>query len=656
MKRSLSLLQWSLTLALFTLISFLTLHWYNRTHQDAKFTAFAEEFFLDEVQANPIHFHYTIDNPSSYGIDERSLTLPVYQAGSAANDVYALARAKEYLNAIDPDCLSAENENLYGLLDSYLTASTGAAAYPYLSEPLSPSSGVASELPVLLSEYRLDDRADIENYLSILDQIPEYFNGLLLYETEKAQAGLFMSDKTADRVIAQCTHILDPTSLENGTHFLAVTFRDRLERLVEKNILSEKEAASYASEHDRLLTTVLAPAYDHLADGLTLLKGSGKDTCGLAGQENGREYYQALVRLRTGSYRDISEIKQLLARDIRFNYESLFTLLAANPGLKNMIVENPSLMPEMTPEEILSSLQAKIGSEYPSIPADENSAPIHSTIKYVDASMEAYSAPAFYMMPPIDNICENLIYLNAKDTQDDLALYTTLAHEGYPGHLYQTVYSKRYQDQEGILPLGSVLYYGGFVEGWAMYVELASYDNAVELAGEAHPEAAAYYQVCRLDRQFRLGLYSLLDIAIHYDNATLADVQKLCFALGINDSANLSALYQYIAEEPCNYLKYYLGYLEILELKRQAAVLWSDTDPVTATYDNTEFLYKFHTFLLQNGPADFRTLARRLAVWENQETSLKKRVSFDNAFSRACCSSPVSSFRTASIISSWNLR
>ena len=235
------------------------------------------------MQANPIHFHYTIDNPSSYGIDERSLTLPVYQAGSAANDVYALARAKECLSAIDPECLSAENENLYGLLDSYLTASAGAAAYPYLSEPLSPSSGVASELPVLLSEYRLDDKADIQNYLSILDQIPEYFNGLLLYETEKAQAGLFMSDRTADRVIAQCTHILDPTSLENGTHFLAVTFRDRLERLVEKNILSEKEAASYASEHDRLLTTVLAPAYDHLADGLTLLKGSGKDTCGLAG-------------------------------------------------------------------------------------------------------------------------------------------------------------------------------------------------------------------------------------------------------------------------------------------------------------------------------------------------------------------------------------
>lgn len=648
-------------MALFTLVSFLTLHWYGHTHQDNKFLAFAEDFFLDEVQANPIHFHYTIDNPSAYGIDESSLTLPIYQAGEAANDSYALALARERLHAIDPEGLSAENHKLYDLLDSYLAAAAAAAAYPYLSEPLSPSSGVSSELPILLSEYRLDDEADIENYLSILNQIPAYFDGLILYEQEKAQAGLFMSDQTADRVIAQCTDLLDPDSLEDGTHFLDVTFRDRLQRLVDEEILTSEKAASYASEHDRLLTTLVAPAYDHLADELTILKGNGKATCGLAGQENGREYYRALVRLRTGSYRDISEIKRLLARDLQFNYESLVALLSANPGLKNMIAENPSLLPEMTPEEMLSNLQAGIGEEYPLIPAGRDNAPIRSTIKYVDESLEAYSAPAFYMTPPIDNICENLICLNAKDTQDDLSLYTTLAHEGYPGHLYQTVYSKRYQEQENILPLGSVLYYGGFVEGWAMYVELASYDKAVELAKDAHPEAAAYYQVCRLDRQFRLGLYSLLDIAIHYDNASFEDVQKLCYCLGINNSAGLSTLYQYIAEEPCNYLKYYLGYLEILELKRQAAVLWSDTDPVTATYDNTDFLYHFHTFLLQNGPADYRTLAKRLAVWEGwentgQDTSLKKRVSFDSAFSSACCSSCVRSFRTASIISSWNLR
>lgn len=614
MKHSLSSRQCTLVLILFTALSILTLHWYGRMHQDSKFSAFAQAFFLDEVQANPIHFHYTIDNPAAYGVDESSLTLPVYQPGDAANEMYALSLARKNLSAIDPDALNNENRRLYELLDSYLAAAASTASYPYFSEPLSPSSGVPSELPILFSEYRLDDKADIENYLSILTQIPSYFEGLLIYEQEKADAGLFMSDLTADRVIRQCTDLLDASSIEKGTHFLEITFKSRLQQLTEKEILTAGEVDSYVSEHNRLLTTVVVPAYDHLADGLTVLKGFGKPTCGLAGQENGRDYYRALVRLRTGSYRDIDEIKRLLARDLRFNYESLVALLSANPALKEMIAKSPSLLPEMTPEEILADLQSEIGEEFPPIPAGRNSAPIRSTIKYVDASLEAYSAPAFYMMPPIDNICNNLICLNAKDTEDDLSLFTTLAHEGYPGHLYQTVYSKRYQEQENILPLGNVLYYGGFVEGWAMYVELGSFDRAIELAGKSHPEAAAYYQVCRLDRQFRLGLYSLLDIAIHYDNASFEDVQKLCYCLGLTDSASLAALYQYIAEEPCNYLKYYLGYLEILELKKQAAVLWSEPNQTTAVFHDKEFLYRFHSFLLQNGPADYRTLARRLAA------------------------------------------
>lgn len=614
MKHSLSSRQCTLVLILFTALSILTLHWYGRMHQDSKFSAFAQAFFLDEVQANPIHFHYTIDNPAAYGVDESSLTLPVYQPGDAANEMYALSLARKNLSAIDPDALNNENHRLYELLDSYLAAAASTASYPYFSEPLSPSSGVPSELPILFSEYRLDDKADIENYLSILTQIPSYFEGLLIYEQEKADAGLFMSDLTADRVIRQCTDLLDASSIEKGTHFLEITFKNRLQQLTEKEILTAGEVDSYVSEHNRLLTTVVVPAYDHLADGLTVLKGSGKPTCGLAGQENGRDYYRALVRLRTGSYRDIDEIKRLLARDLRFNYESLVALLSANPALKEMIAKSPSLLPEMTPEEILADLQSEIGEEFPPIPAGRNSAPIRSTIKYVDASLEAYSAPAFYMMPPIDNICNNLICLNAKDTEDDLSLFTTLAHEGYPGHLYQTIYSKRYQEQENILPLGNVLYYGGFVEGWAMYVELGSFDRAIELAGKSHPEAAAYYQVCRLDRQFRLGLYSLLDIAIHYDNASFEDVQKLCYCLGLTDSASLAALYQYIAEEPCNYLKYYLGYLEILELKKQAAVLWSEPNQTTAVFHDKEFLYRFHSFLLQNGPADYRTLARRLAA------------------------------------------
>lgn len=601
-------------MALLALASFLTLYLYGRTHQDARFYAFAQNFFVEEVQGNPIHLHYTIDDPAAYGIDESALLLPVYQAGSAASEIYAISRTREELSHINPNALQEKNRSLYELLDSYLAAAANVSAHPYFSEPLSPSSGVPSELPILLAEYRMDDISDVENYLRILEQIPAYFDGLILYEQEKAAAGLFMSDTTADRMIAQCSALLDDEAIEIGTHFLETTFADRLKRLADQGLLTAEEVSACEACHQRLLTTLVIPAYDRLADALTLLKGQGGELGGLAKRENGRDYYLALLRLRTGSYRDISEIKRLLAEDLKLNYETLVSILSQNPALQTMIVQTPDFLPEMTPEEVLNDLQDEIGTNYPAIPEGSDNAPIHSTIKYVDESLAAYSAPAFYMTPPIDNICENLICLNPKDTGDDLSLYTTLAHEGYPGHLYQTVYSKRFQEQEGSLPLGSVLYYGGYVEGWAMYVELASYDRAIELAVQEHPEAALYYQVCRLDRQFRLGLYSLLDVAIHYDGLSREEVGTLCRGLGLNDGDALTALYTYIAEEPCNYLKYYLGYLEILELKRQAAVLWSDTGRPGTIYHDTDFLYRFHSFLLQNGPADYRTLARRLAA------------------------------------------
>lgn len=615
MKRTLTLKQWAAALILLGGFCASTLFYYVHSHQDAKFEAFGKQFFLNEVQANPIHFHYTIDNAAAYGIDESSLTLPVYHAGEAADDIYELSQTRNILAAINRDSLSEDNQYLYDLLDTYLSATAGTAAHPYFAEPLSPSSGAPSELPVLLAEYQLDSTTDVENYLHILSQIPSYFDGLVVYEKEKAEAGLFMSDETADKTIAQCMALMDSDSLAEGSHFLEITFQEKLDALSAQGVISKEQAISYQSEHDRLLTTVVAPAYDKLADEITLLKGTGKRLGGLAQYEGGRDYYLALLRLRTGSYRDIAEIKRLLYQDLQFHYESLMHLLQTDPSLKDLILQEPSLLPKSSPEEYLSYLQTAIQQDYPAIPSGKDNSQIRSVVKYVDPSLQPYSAPAFYMTPPIDDVCDNIIYINTQDTTGDLSLFTTLAHEGYPGHLYQTVYSQRYWDDHNIPPLRSILYYGGFIEGWAMYVELSSYDYAIQLAEATHPEAVLYYQACRLDRQIQLCLYSLLDVAIHYDGASLEDVKRIFSSLGAMNDESVQAVYQYIAEEPCNYLKYYLGYLEIMELKKQAAVIWAKPGKTDAACDQTDFQYQFHCFLLQNGPADYRSLASRLALW-----------------------------------------
>lgn len=578
------------------------------SHADAKFEAFAEDFFLQEMQANPIHFHYSVDDPSIYNINESDLKIPVYHEGEAANDIYALSLIADQLDKYSRMNLNDNNRYLCELMRSYIDAVSHTAAYPYFSEPLSPSSGAPSELPILLAEYRLDTVEDVELYLSILTQIPDYFNGLIVYEREKSAAGLFMSDSTAKKVIQQCTNLMDPTQLENNTHFLETTFAARLQTLVEQGIMTEDDSRSYQYNNNRLLTTVVAPAYDRLADELTLLMGSGKDTCGLAHREGGRDYYEALLRLKTGSYRDITEIKQLLYSDLTSNYDALRRLFESDSSLRELLAGEQAYLPEMSPDEILSYLEESMCQDYPSLGASSDTGAVRCSVKYVDDSLEPYTAPAFYMTPPIDNVLNNTIYVNALDTSDDLSLFTTLAHEGYPGHLYQTVYCQRFRDTSDISPLCSVLYYGGYIEGWAMYAELSSYDYAIELASDAHPEAAGYYLACRLDRQIQLCLYSLLDIAIHYDGATLEDVREIFASLGSASDATITAVYEYIAEEPCNYPKYYLGYLEIMELKKQALQIWYG-DQTSEACVPSDFLYRFHRFVLENGPADFNTLS-----------------------------------------------
>ena len=148
-----------------------------------------------------------------------------------------------------------------------------------------------------------------------------------------------------------------------------------------------------------------------------------------------------------------------------------------------------------------------------------------------------------------------------------------------------------------------LLWYGGYLEGWALYVEFYSFDYAADVYAEQGASSAAVLtQLEQHDRSLQLCLYCLLDIMIHYDNASYSQVAELLESVGIDSASSVRAVYAYLVEEPCNYLKYYLGYLEILQLKEKAKELWG------AEYSDL----RFHTFYLDCGPSDFSSLEERL--------------------------------------------
>lgn len=651
MKKKLSFKQWAGAVLILLLFIFFTLFLYSYFHEDSRFEKFALQFFVNELSSNPINLHYTLTDPSAYGIDESSLTLPAYRANQALESWDEIQETLASLKKFHPERMSPSNQYTYILFSSYLETRKACAAYPYYEEPLSPVSGIQSELPILLADYRIASVNDVQNYFSILSQIPSYLNGIILYEREKIDYDLFMSDASVDKVIEQCTLLMNPEELESNTHFLEITFTERLKKLVEQNIIDTAQMQNFQAENKRLLVTLVAPAYEKLADELTLLKGSGHNEQGLFYTTGGQEYYQAYLRLTTGSYRTVPEIKTMLSEDFKKNYTALIALLRQNPALAESLSSEETAFPALAPENMLSLLQTMIMKDYPAIPSLSGESP-KCSIKYINECLAPYSAPAFYLTPPLDDMRENTIYINSLDTAEGLSLFTTLAHEGYPGHLYQTVYSGHYLSSIGAPLLRQTLYYGGYIEGWAMYVELASYDYAARLVKDTTPETETIFLASKLNRQIQLCLYSLLDILIHYEGASFERVYQILSALGFTQEESIRALYEYIVAEPCNYLKYYLGYLEIEELKSRAETTWKENFS----------LYRFHTFLLNNGPADFRTLSRLLNVvrytgqgpdrYQSLLFDRKKPFSLSNVFWSTDFSSSESCSTIASIICS----
>lgn len=568
-----------------------------------RFGRFCDDFFISELTGNTLNMHYIVANPANYGIESYTPLLPSYSQERRNTSLQELTSAIDTLHSINKDKLDGKNCYAYQLLLPYLENEKNGMLLYYYSNPLSPSSGMQSQLPILLAEYTFRSKQDVNDYLALLDQTDTYFQGIGEYLREQAGKGLFMPDYSVEKVIEQCDTIMDRASLEAGTHFLNTTFEERLNGLMEKGIITEKEKDSYLSENSRLLKTVMLPAYEKIGDELILLQGSGENENGLSYYPEGKEYYLYLVRSNTGSYRDMEEIKTLLLQDFSRNFDAMRALLQSHPELVSSAALPDGPFAYEEPKDMLKSLQQMMVSDFPALSdVAEDTMPV-CTVKSISKNLQEYCSPAFYLTPPLDDIRENVIYINPKNNPFGVELYTTLAHEGYPGHLYQTVYSQLFFQKTEVNPVRCLLSYGGYVEGWAMYVELKAYDFAKTLMTQAAPETESLYELYKLDRQIQLCLYSLLDIAIHHEGATYGQVHKILSSVGISDPASTRSIYEYIVEEPTNYLKYYLGYLEIMNLKAEAQKIWG----------NAYSEYRFHKFYLENGPADFTNLQLQLS-------------------------------------------
>lgn len=583
----------------------------NKLYQEMLHTVsvsdFSDQLFRYEITQDSITTAYHLRQPERYRIPSLPATLSSfdakeYEQAAASKGNNSIQNLLKQLQQLPHDSLSDSESLCYDLMEQYLSLSGSLQQYPYYESLLGASTGVQVNLPVTLCEYPLNNASSVDTYLQILQQIPDYFNNIIRYETKRTSLGYPVPSFLSLATKQQLQTFL--TGLKETDNCFTETFSTRIQDM---ESLSASQKKKYILQNQDIIRTSILPAYETLyayCDRQTAsidFKQTDTDTpatpdslidpdtdYGLCSLPSGKDYYSYLVRQATGSSRSITDLITMTDHALQNTLGNVLNIALTDQTAYLYYCEHPLETYYNSPEAILEALSLMIRKDYPVLKTQP-----HYVIKQVPKSLAASLSPAFYMIPAMDDYSNNTIYINSLYTNDESGnLFTTLAHEGFPGHLYQTVYFNSTRPS----PIRQILDYPGYVEGWASYVEMNIFPYL-----DYPLEGNSLCKLYQSDTIINLALCSRIDLGVNYEGWTLNDTRHFFEENGFRDYY-AENVYSYVVESPSNYLSYFIGYLEIEDLKSAYRNLkmenYSDQD--------------FHKHFLDIGPADFDTIRKSL--------------------------------------------
>ena len=554
--------------------------------EQQEFEQYLDDYFKDVVTDDTLTYNYTIKDGADYGLEEPEVTLgdPGMTAEEIGQDKEEFEGWVKKLDAIDRSCLTEDQKLTYDVLDEYFEVSAGIFDNVYLYEPFSPMRGLQANIATNFTDYRFDDKGDVERYIELLGQIPDYFAEYLDFEQEKSEKGYFMSDAVCDKVISQCKDFV----ADKENHFMVTTFNDNIDAL---DFLTDEEKAEYKEANKQAVENSLLRAFENVAEVLSGLKGTGTNDGGICNYDGGKEYYEYLLKNFAGTAKSPEEVIDMLDTELQKLMVSLYQYYLGNQAAYEYFAANyDSIFAEtdqMTASEMVDKMMETASEHYP------DAGTINYKAEALDKNLETImdDVLAYYMAPAIDDPDNNLIRVNGLHTD---GMWTTLAHEGYPGHMLQNAYYMS-TDPE---PVRTLMNFLGYKEGWAMY---ACYDSLYYYEYE-EPEygdtIAALYQ---LNDEMSYLMMGRVDLGINYEGWTLQDTADYLTKNGMDGSA-AQELYTTMVGDPAVYQSYSTGYYEMKELRDYAEEKMGDD------FD----LKTFNTIILETGPCQFDILKEQV--------------------------------------------
>ena len=538
--------------------------------ESERFEEYLDDSFRESLSSSLFDLHFFLIHPENYGIDVQEVpaNLGSIDLEELDNSQENFEEEYEELTSFDRSQLTESQQITYDILLWTMETDRQSLGLEYYQELCSPLLGIQSQLPSLLGEYAFREEQDVEDYLAILATVDDYFQDVLDFQRKKSELGLFMSDETLDQMLTNCQAFVE----QPEENYLITGFEEHLEELPQ---LTEEQREDYIQRNRQVVLEEVIPAYTMLMEGMEALRGTGVNDGGLAGFEQGKDYYAYLVADSTGSEKTVEEIIEMIDQRLEEAMRELVLTVYQSPeSLEDF--ENFSF-PLTDPQEVMEDLKAKSAEDFP--PLEE----LSYEINYVHSSMEDSSSPAFYLTPPVDadGANANVIYINRSTLS---GLYNTMAHEGYPGHMYQ----RNYFLTTGAHPLRCILSFSGYTEGWATYVESLSY----QMAGL---QDGALIKLLQLNDEISLAISARADLGVNYEGWDRQTLGQFLAVYGFSDQEVTDGVFQAVVQDPANYLSYYVGMLEFRQLRQKAEeALGEDFEAM-----------EFHRAVLDVGPAPF---------------------------------------------------
>lgn len=510
-------------------------------HAKESFSDFEDELFQEMMSEDYTTLHFSLRDYQKYGIEK-----PDVNIGDASWDDYedSVEDCDEYLKKLqsfDYDSLSETEQKDYRTIAFYLERNKELNSYPYFDWAFNSAEGVIDNLLTTFTEFVFYEKEDIDDYLATLASVPAYLDQCLENTKKQAAKGYFLTDAMLKATEDAIEKFVD----KKDDNELIKIFDENIDAF---DGLSAEEKEAYKKKNREIVLNAYIPSYEKVAEELQKLKGSRKADYNVSSLDGGSEYYAALARYKTSIDADVETILDICTQYIEKSVDELYDIMQNHSEVTEETLDFDSA------EDVLSYLEGHLDA-FPVLDK------VYYNVQYLDPSVANDSIVAYYLSPPVDDMRDNVIKINGDNVSDVLDLYTTLAHEGFPGHLYQTNY---YIQQQPSL-LRTQLTMMGYQEGWGMFAE----GQALHVSGLS--EYASEYQKINIELNYVLS--AAVDLGVNGLGWSTKDVSKYLDRLDLNSSI-AKDLYDFATLQPGTILPYGVGVamFELLENRAKNAL------------------------------------------------------------------------------------